>query len=102
MKIGYHPGRFDGPAIADDITIEDTMQVQVQYANDVQLNYTLCAYSPWEGLEITFHGTKGELRHKHVEVHGVFGGQRDKAHDENMTTTLHLHGGRAEHMRLRG
>jgi len=61
----------------------------------VFLNYTLCAYSPWEGLEITFHGSKGELRHKHIEVHGVFsGGRRDK-HDagENMTTTLHLAGG---------
>jgi predicted dehydrogenase len=82
----------DKCVFADDITIEDTMQVEVQYANDVQLNYTLCAYSPWEGLEITFHGTKGELRHKHIEVHGVFGGERDKAHDDNMTTTLHLHG----------
>ena len=86
----------DKCVFAEDITIEDTMQVQVQYANNVQLNYTLCAYSPWEGLEITFHGTKGELRHKHIEVHGVFGGQRGKAHDENMTTTLHLHGGLPE------
>ncbi len=74
-----------------DITIEDTMQVQVRYANDVLLNYTLCAYSPWEGLEICFHGTKGELRHKHIEVHGVFGGVRERARDA-MTTTLHLHG----------
>ncbi len=62
-----------------DITIEEPMQVQVRYANDVFLNYTLCAYSPWEGLEIKFHGTKGELTHRHIEVHGVFGGQRDKS-----------------------
>jgi predicted dehydrogenase len=47
---------FDG-----DITIEDTMQVHALYANGAMMNYTLCAYSPWEGLEITFHGTKGEL-----------------------------------------
>ena len=73
---------------------KDTMQVQVRYANDVLLNYTLCAYSPWEGLEIKFHGTKGELTHKHIEVHGVFGGQRDKSQHENMTTTLHLAGER--------
>ncbi|HEY9012689.1 MAG TPA: Gfo/Idh/MocA family oxidoreductase [Devosia sp.] len=82
----------DKCVFASDITIEDTMQVQVRYANDVMLNYTLCAYSPWEGLEIKFHGTKGELSHKHIEVHGVFGGERDKAHEDNMTTTLHLHG----------
>ena len=83
----------DKCVFADDITIEDTMQVQVLYANDVMMNYTLCAYSPWEGLEITFHGTKGELRHKHTEVHGVFGGSRDKA-EHDMVTTLHLHGER--------
>src|SRR5690606_13630902 len=45
----------DKCVFASDITIEDTMQVQVRYANDVMLNYTLCAYSPWEGLEIRFH-----------------------------------------------
>jgi len=88
----------DRCVFADDITIEDTMQVQVKYANGVFMNYTLCAYSPWEGLEIKFHGTKGELTHRHVEVHGVFGGERDKAHDDNMTTTLHLHGGLPENL----
>ena len=41
-----------------------------------RMNYTLVAYSPWEGLEIKFHGTKGELTHRHVEVHGIFGGKR--------------------------
>ena len=69
------------------------MQVEATYANGVFLNYTLCAYSPWEGLEITFHGSKGELRHKHIEVHGVFGGRREKADTGNMTTILHLAGG---------
>ena len=88
----------DRCVFADDITIEDTMQVQVRYANDVMLNYTLCAYSPWEGLEIKFHGTKGELTHRHVEVHGVFGGVRDKSAEENMTTTLHLHGQRPQQL----
>lgn len=90
---GYYRDRC---VFADNITIEDTMQVQVRYANDVLLNYTLCAYSPWEGLEIKFHGTKGELTHRHVEVHGVFGGARDHAQRDNMTTTLHLHGGLPE------
>lgn len=90
----------DKCVFADDITIEDTMQVQVRYANDVFLNYTLCAYSPWEGLEIKFHGTKGELTHKHIEVHGVFGGKRDKAHEDNMTTTLHLAGGLPENIEV--
>lgn len=76
----------------DDITIEDTMQVQTRYSNDVTLNYTLCAYNPWEGVEVKFYGTKGELTHKHIEVHGVFGGVRDKTDIDNMTTILHVAG----------
>lgn len=82
----------DKCVFADDITIEDTMQVQVKYANDVSLNYTLCAYSPWEGMEVKFHGTRGELTHRHVEVHGVFGGQRARMETGNMTTEIHVAG----------
>lgn len=82
----------DKCVFADDITIEDTMQVQVGYENGAMLNYTLCAYSPWEGLEIRFHGTKGELVHKHVEVHGVFGGKRERPDEDAMTTVLHVAG----------
>jgi predicted dehydrogenase len=89
----------DKCVFADDITIEDTMQVQVRYANDVTLNSTLTAYSPWEGLEIIFYGTKGELSHKHIEVHGVFGGERDRSAPEDaFRTTLHLAGGRPENI----
>jgi predicted dehydrogenase len=77
---------------SDEITIEDTMQVQVGYANGVSMNYTLCAYSPWEGYEIVFHGTEGELNHRHVGVHGIFGGTRHEADDDATTTLLHRHG----------
>lgn len=85
----------------EDITIEDTMQVQVGYKNGATLNYTLCAYSPWEGLEVTFCGTKGELRHRHVEVHGVFGGKQDKANGtSSMTTTLHVAGERPQDIKV--
>ena len=68
------------------------MQVQVGYASGATLNYTLCAYAPWEGLEIKFHGTKGELSHRHVEVHGVFGGKRARMETGNMETVLHVAG----------
>jgi predicted dehydrogenase len=74
------------------IDIDDTMQVQVGYANGVSMNYSLCAYSPWEGYEIVFHGTDGELDHRHVGVHGIFGGRRHEADDDATTTVLHRHG----------
>ena len=77
---------------SSEITIEDTMQVQVGYANGVSMNYTLCAYSPWEGYEIVFYGTDGELNHRHVGVHGIFGGTRHEADDSATTTNLHRHG----------
>jgi predicted dehydrogenase len=77
---------------SSEISIEDTMQVQVAYANGVSMNYTLCAYSPWEGYEIVFFGTEGELSHRHVGVHGIFGGTRHEADDSATTTTLHRHG----------
>jgi predicted dehydrogenase len=86
----------DRCVFSDDISIEDTMQVQVGYSNGVTCNYTLCAYSPWEGLEITFYGTKGELYHRNVEVHGVFAGERDRAHSDNVVTEVHVFGGRRE------
>ncbi len=76
----------------EDITIEDTMQVQALYANNVTLNYTLTAYAPWEGLEIKFYGTKGELSHRHVEVHGVFGGKRATTGNGTYSTILHQAG----------
>ncbi|MEJ8473193.1 Gfo/Idh/MocA family protein [Roseibium algae] len=75
-----------------EIGIEDTMQAHIRYASGVTANYTLTAYSPWEGLEIKFQGTKGDITHRHVEVHGVFGGERAHAGDEAVTTELHLAG----------
>jgi hypothetical protein len=86
----------DRCVFAPDITIEDNMQVLVRYANGVFMNYTLNAHSPWEGYVIIFYGTEGELTHKHVEVHGTFGGERDDADESVTSTTLHVHGKPAE------
>jgi predicted dehydrogenase len=86
-------GYFRDRCVFDaDIDIEDTMQVQVGYASGASANYTLCAYSPWEGLEVKFHGTRGELSHRHVEVHGVFGGKRARMETDKMQTLLHVAG----------
>ncbi|MBP2550990.1 putative dehydrogenase [Neorhizobium galegae] len=95
LEAEHEDGYFRDLCVFDEeIGIEDTMQAHIRYASGVTANYTLTAYSPWEGLEIKFQGTKGEITHRHVEVHGVFGGVRDHADEEAITTELHLAGER--------
>ena len=86
-------GYFRDRCVFDaEIGIEDTMQAHIRYQSGVTANYTLTAYSPWEGLEIKFQGTKGDITHRHVEVHGVFGGERAHADEDAISTELHLAG----------
>ncbi len=44
-----------------DITIEDTMAVMARYDSGVVLNYSLLAYSPWEGLRVAITGDRGRV-----------------------------------------
>ena len=55
---GYHR---DGCVWREDIDIFDKMAVQIKYANDVQVSYSLTTYSPYEGYRISFNGTEGKL-----------------------------------------
>jgi predicted dehydrogenase len=59
--------RRDQSVFGEGITIEDTMNVLVRYRNGVQLSYTLTAYAPWEGMRVTFTGTKGRIQLEEVE-----------------------------------
>ncbi len=45
----------------EDIDIEDTMNVTVQYKNGVFMSYSLNAFTTWEGYRVCFNGTKGRL-----------------------------------------
>jgi predicted dehydrogenase len=51
----------DRNVFGDEIDIEDTVGVLARYENGVQLNYSLVAYSPWEGLRVCITGTKGRI-----------------------------------------
>ena len=51
----------DGCVWKEDIDIFDKMAVQIKYANNVQVGYSLTTYSPYEGYRIAFNGTKGRL-----------------------------------------
>jgi len=45
----------------EDIDIFDKMAVQIKYANNVQVSYSLTTYSPYEGWRIAFNGKEGRL-----------------------------------------
>src|SRR5690606_27083203 len=51
----------DGCVFRPEIDIYDTMAVQYRYANGVPVNYSLTAFSPYEGYRLAINGTKGRL-----------------------------------------
>ncbi len=44
-----------------EVDIYDKMAVQIKYANDVQVSYSLTTYSPYEGWRIAFNGFDGRI-----------------------------------------
>ena len=58
----------DQSVFGDNISIEDTMNVLVQYNSGAQLSYSLNAYSPWEGFRVCMTGTKGRVELEVVEA----------------------------------
>lgn len=59
----------DQNVFRDGITIEDTMNVLVRYRTGTLLNYSLNAYSPYEGYRVAFNGDRGRL--EYCENHGA-------------------------------
>ncbi len=45
----------------EEVDIFDKMAVQIKYANNVQVSYSLTTYSPYEGWRIAFNGFDGRL-----------------------------------------
>ncbi len=64
VESGY---QRDRDVFGDHVTIPDTMAITAQYRNGVVFNYSLLAYSPWEGFRTSVTGTDGriELYSKH-------------------------------------
>ncbi len=58
----------DQSVFGDNISIEDTMNVLVQYKNGAQMSYSLNAYSPYEGFRVGITGTKGRIEMDVVEA----------------------------------
>lgn len=58
----------DQSVFGDNISIEDTMNVLVQYKSGAQMSYSLNAYSPWEGFRVCMTGTKGRVEMEVIEA----------------------------------
>lgn len=58
----------DQSVFGDNISIEDTMNVLVQYKSGAQLSYSLNAYSPYEGFRVFVTGTKGRIEMEVIEA----------------------------------
>jgi predicted dehydrogenase len=59
----------DRNVFRDDIDIEDTMAVIVRYRTGALLNYSLNAFSPYEGYRASFTGDRGRIEYE--EFHGA-------------------------------
>ncbi|NLX07637.1 MAG: Gfo/Idh/MocA family oxidoreductase [Phycisphaerae bacterium] len=60
----HHDGYIrDRCVFSDQIDIEDSMNVVVEYDTGAKLSYSLNAFTPWEGYMIAFNGSKGRLEH---------------------------------------
>ena len=64
----------DQSVFGDNISIEDTMNVLVQYKCGTQMSYSLNAYSPWEGFRVCMTGTKGRIEMNVTEAVYINGG----------------------------
>ncbi len=60
----YDGYQRDRCVFSDQIDIEDSMNVLVDYRNGARMSYSLNAFCPWEGHTVCFNGTRGRMEHK--------------------------------------
>lgn len=74
LKAEHEDGYYrDQSVFGDGISIEDTMNVLVNYKNGAKMSYSLNAFSPIEGYRVVFTGTKGRLEiesYENVYING--------------------------------
>jgi predicted dehydrogenase len=81
----------DRNVMGDPITIEDTMAVTARFRNGVILNYSLIAYSPWEGLRVAITGDKGRLEFFEKHSSHIITGKSDEGHTTELPASLTLY-----------
>jgi hypothetical protein len=74
------------------------MAVQIKYANNVQVAYSLTTYSPYEGFRLAFNGTQGRLEtwegvpsllEEQEDQSGIYA--KEMNHSAHSTTELAFH-----------
>ncbi|UOE95089.1 Gfo/Idh/MocA family oxidoreductase [Alkalihalobacillus sp. LMS39] len=69
----------DQNVFSDGISIEDTLNALIKYKNNTIMNYSLNAYSPWEGFIVSFIGSEGRIEMRVVERPYInSGGNKDE------------------------
>ena len=62
----------------DSITIEDSLNLIVDYARGATMSYSLSAFGPWEGYRVAFNGTEGRIELDVVERGHLAVGERQE------------------------
>jgi len=82
----------------EEIDIFDKMAVQIKYANDVQVSYSLTTYSPYEGWRVAFNGFEGRIdswedipweTDEMIEQSKLHAQEMDQAESENQSAYYH-------------
>ncbi len=81
----------DRCVFSDQIDIEDSMNVLVNYASGATMSYSLNAYMPWEGYIVSFNGTQGRLEHKCQETVYISGDGSVPGALKKEGTTIHVY-----------
>ncbi len=74
----------------EEIDIFDKMVVQIKYANNVQVSYSLTTYSPFEGFRFGFNGKNGRLEtHEGIPWREKNQEDQSKLHEKEMDQSSH-------------
>ncbi len=83
----------DRCVFSDEINIEDSVSVNVQYSGGAVMSYSLTAHSPYEGVNLVLNGTEGRMEIKSKSESAVF-------YNEQSANSVTIYNRRGEIMHL--
>jgi predicted dehydrogenase len=80
----------DNCLFREEIDTFDKMVVQIRYANNIQVSYSLTTYSPFEGFRLAFNGKDGRLETQEgVPWRDSVQEDQSKIHEKEMDQSSH-------------